>query len=332
MSQQEGDQPGDFVVNLGGDGGGGGGSSSSGGGGGGAPADPLGPYRSLFLRLRIPPGPFIGLMHQAAAQNWSADELMWALEGNPRFNKMFPGIQQLLDEGMSVSSAVSAWRRMGQEYIEAAKEGGWGKIARLNPQRIGQLIENNIDVDEFKMRAGILEYARHTEGARQAFNAVLKKKGDQQLDRQGWFKFIMGQGEQHLYDTYEGAVLFQELGAMGLRGKQARRLGKIISGPEGAPAFDAASVAAAFQEIKSKLGSQVLSDSGIKARELALAVLGSQEGIHFTRPKAARRAVAARDALEQLARNVQGVETGTENVATMQTEGGRPISSAAVLP
>jgi hypothetical protein len=328
MSQQEGDEPGAFTVNLGGDGDGGGSSS----GGSSAPADPLGPYRSLFLRLRIPPGPFIGLMHQAAAQKWSADELMWALEGNPRFNKMFPGIQQLLDEGMSVSSAVAAWRRLGQEYSEAAKEGGWGKIARLNPERIGYLIENNIDLDEFKMRASILEYARHTEGARQAFNAILKKRGDRQLDRQGWFKFIMGKGEQALYDTYEGAVLFQELGPEGLSKRQARRLGRVVSGTEGAPAFDASSIAAAFQEIRNKLGSQILDESGIRAKEMALAVLGSQEGIHFTRPKAARRALAAREHLEQIARNVQGVETGTENTATMQTQSGRPISSAATLP
>lgn len=329
-TQEDNDRPGEFVVNVdGGDGDGDGGSSS---GGGGEPADPLGPYRSILLRLRIPPGPFIGLMHQAAGQNWSADEFMWGLEGNPRFNKMFPGIQQLLDEGMSVSSAVAAWRRLGEEYQEAAKEMGVGKLTRLNPQRIGYLIENNIDLDEFKLRAGILEYARHTEGARQAFNAILKNRGDRQLDRQGWFRFIMGKGEQRLYDTYEGAVLFQELGPQGLRAREARRLGKIISGAEGTPAFDATSIALAFREIRSKLGSQVLEDAGMRARDLALAVLGSQEGIFIERPKAARHAQAAREALEQIARNVQGVETGTENIATMQTESGRPISSAAALP
>lgn len=333
MADEEGGPPEEFTVNIdGGDGDGGDGGGSSSGGGGGEPVDPLGPYRSILLGMRINPAPFIGLMHQAAAQNWSSSELMWALESNPRFLKMFPGITQLLDEGMSVSGAVASWRRIGQEYKEAATEMGASKIARLTPQRIGDLILNNVDLDEFKLRLGILQYARHTEGARQAFNAVLKKKGDQQLDKQGWYRFIMGRGEQRLYDTYEGALLLQELAGEGLRGRQARHLGKIISGAEGTPAFDASSIAKAFQEVRNALGSQVLRDAHISGKDLALAVLGSAEGVTLSTPRATKRATFARQKLEQLVKNVQGIETAKEGGATMQTQSGRPISAASLLP
>jgi hypothetical protein len=271
-------------------------------------------------------------MQQAAGQNWTSAEFMWALESNPRFLKMFPGITQLLDEGMSVSGAVASWRRIGQEYKEAAQEMGAMKVARLNPEKVGFLIEHNVDLDEFKLRLGILQYARHTEGARQAFNAVLKKKGDQQLNKQGWYRFIMGRGEQALYDTYEGALLMQELGEAGLRPRQARQLGKIISGAEGTPAFDASSIARAFQEVRTALGSQVLKDAHVSAKDLALGVLGSSEDIHLATPRATKRALAARDRLEQLMKNVQGIETAKEGGATLQTESGRPLSAAALLP
>jgi hypothetical protein len=334
MSQNEPDSgpPGDFTINLGGPDGGGDGSSSSSGGSSGGGGDPLGAYRSTLLTLRINPAPFIGLMQQAAGQNWTSAEFMWALESNPRFIKMFPGITQLLDEGMSVSGAVAAWRRLGQEYKEAAQEMGAMRTARLNPEKVGFLIEHNVDLDEFKLRLGILQYARHTEGARQAFNAVLKKRGDDQLDKQGWYRFIMGRGEQRLYDTYEGALLMQELGPSGLRARQARHLGKIISGADGTPAFDASSIAKAFQEVRNALGSQVLKDAHISAKDLALGVLGGSDDIHLATPRATKRALAARDKLEQLAKNVQGIETAKEGGATLQTQSGRPLSAASLLP
>ena len=303
---------------------GGGGSGGSSGGGGGEPADPLAGYRSALLRLRIPPGPYVQLMQHAANGRWSTDEFLWALESDPRFQKTFPGINQLLDSGLSVPSAVSRWRAMYTEYKEAAQDAGLTRFARLTPKRFGMYLEEGVDVEEMLFRVSIIKQAKQSEPFRNAINAILKKKGQQALDKKGWAEFLAGRGEQAVYDLYEGALLLQELGGAGLKVKEARRLGKILTGPEGGPAFSAAGFAEAIRNVQSALGSQVLKESGLSAKELALATLKDS----VSKPEARRKATAAFEQLEQMMRNREASmqEGGREAVST---EGGRPISSLA---
>ena len=300
------------------------GDGDGGGGGGGEPADPLAGYRQALLRLRIPPGPYVALMQQAANGKWSADEFLWALESDPRFQKTFPGINSLLDAGLSVPSAVSRWRAMFTEYKEAAQDAGLTRFAKLTPKRFGMYLEEGVDIEEMLFRVSIIKQAKQSEPFRNAINAILKKKGQQALDKKGWAEFLAGRGDQAVYDLYEGALLLQELGGAGLKVKEARRLGKIITGPEGGPAFSAAGFAEAIRNVQSALGSQVLKESGLSPKELALATLKDS----VTKPEARRKATAAFEQLEQLMRNREASmqEGGREAVST---EGGRPISELA---
>lgn len=307
--------------------GGGGGSSggSSGGGGGGEPLDPLMAYRAALLRMRVPPGPYIQLMHQAAQQNWTTDEFIWALESDPRFQKTFPGINALLDQGMSIPTAVGQWRGMYTEWHDAFKDAGLSKFARLTPKRFGMYLENGVDLEEAVFRVSIVKMAKTSEPFRLAFNQILKKRGQGQLNKQGWAQFLAGRGDQQVYDLYEGALLLQELGGEGgLRVQEARRLGKMVSGPEGGPAFSAAGFAEAVENIRRALGSELIESSGLGAKGIALAALKDQ----VTKPGAKRKAVAASAQLEQMLANQQAASQARGGEVS-SVVAGRPIASSA---
>lgn len=301
-----------------GDGGGGGGGGFTSGG------DPLAGYRSVLLQMRIPPGPFINLMHQAAQQNWTSAEFAWALEGDPKFTKMFPGIGALLDQGLSVPSAVSQWRQLYSEWTDNVHDSGLAKYARLTPNRFGMYLNQGVDLQEMLFRVSIIKMAKTSDDFRAAFNAILKARGENQLDKVGWANFLAGKGDQRVYDLYEGTVLLQELGAQGLKVKEARQLAKVVSGQEGGPAFSASKFAEAITTIRRSLGDQLINESGLGAKGLALASLKDV----VTSPEAAREATAAFDKLEQLMKNQQAATQTTGQEATT-TVNGRPVSALA---
>lgn len=319
--------------------GGGGGGDDGGGGGGGdnggsssssgpSQVDLRRPYRSILLRLGIPVGLFADLMSRAAGERWTADEFYWALSNSKQFNRLFPKIAHLIDSGMSVPQAVAFWKRMASEYeTELRNAGLWNDVkGYMNKQGIGQAIANGMDVEEVLFRASIIEQAKRTESLRLAFNAVLKNKGDQQLDRKGWARFLMGKADRRFYDIYEGAVLFQELGAAGLKAKQARNIARGVGFP-GQPA-DLSSALADIDRIRRTLGSQVLEDAGISAAELAFAALGDQ--LRDKRKLDKARLAQAR--IEQLLANQEALEGARDTQQTPVTESGRPISFAAPSP
>lgn len=320
------DEPGDFVVDLDGDNDGGnksdgGGDSSSSSGSSGPPPDPLRPYRDALLQMRIDPGPFIRLMQQAAGQNWSIAEFMWGLEGDKAFLRQFPGIQSLLDAGHSVTGAVSQWRSMAEQYEQAAHDLGLTKLANLTPRRIGTIIEAGLSVDEYKFRLGMYQMAKNSEAYRHAFNQILKGRGEAQLDQKGWYRFLMGKADAKLYDLYEGAVILQELQDEGLRVGQARKIAKMVGGSTG-PAFDPAQFAVAVDNIYRTLGGDVVTQAGIKPKDIALAALRDR----LTAPEAAKRAQATWGKLEQMVRNAQAKDTDQQATTLVA---GRPISESA---
>jgi hypothetical protein len=111
--------------------------------------------------------------------------------------------------------------------------------------------------------------------------------------------------------------------AFGGKGKnRPRRLSKLVSGPEGGPAFTAAGFAEAIRTIQDTLGSQALRDAGISGKELALAALKDQ----VTSPEARRTAMAVMGRLEQMLANQGAV---AEDKTAVFIENGRPISAAA---
>lgn len=301
------------------------GGGDSGGGTSSAPAvDPRKAYRAILFRLRLPVGLFADLISRAAGEQWGADEFMWALSNTQQFNRLFPHIGALLDQGMGVQQAIATWRGMATAYENELRDKGlWGFArSKLSKANIGLAIARGIDVEEMVFRMSIAEQAVHSEDVRRAFNAILKNRGDAQLDKQGWVRFLLGKSEAKLYDIWEGTQLLAQLGPEGLKIRQARRLGKLIGEP--GQAVDVSDALSSVRRIQRTFGTQQLADAGISTNELALAVLS--EGIR--KPKAKARADAVVAQLEQLARNQQAAAGAVDRTASF-TRGGRPVSEAA---
>lgn len=331
MSDQgrPGDDP--IVINVGGggdgDGDGGSSSSSSGGSSGGgssAPADPQGPYRSILLGMRLPPGLFADLLRRAVAEHWTANDFLWALSSAKQFNRMFPGIQSLLDQGMSVTQAVTTWRATSEAYEQSLRDAGlWGFVkGKMNKQNVGQAIKNGVDPEEMVFRVSIAEQARRSEALRNSFNAILKNKGEQQLDKKGWVRFLMGKSDARLYDMYEGAQLLQTLGGVeGLRVKEARRLAKAFGQP--GQFVDVTDAIGNIDRVRRTLGTQTLRDAGITAKDEALVALA--DSLTARNPQMRRKAAGLQSRIEQLLANREASEAagGQEAVSIVS---GRPIS------
>jgi hypothetical protein len=277
--------------------------------------------------MRLPPGLFADLMRRAVAERWTANDFMWALSSSKQFNRMFPGIQSLLDQGMSVPQAISTWRATSQGYEQALRDAGlWGFIkGKMTKQNIGRAIERGKDPEEMVLLIGIAQQAKRSEELRNAFNAILKNKGDRQLDKKGWFNFLLGKSEARLYDMYEGALLMQELGGTeGLRIKEARRLAKAFGQP--GQLVDVTDAIANVDRLRRTIGRQELEGAGIDTADLVLASMSEEMSIR--KPKLKLKAAQTMAELERLAANRQAAEEagGQEAVSIV---GGRPISELA---
>ena len=325
------DKPSDegITINVGGgdgDGDGSGGSSSS-GGGSSEPVDKLAPYRSILLGMRLPPGLFADLMSRAANENWTANDFMWALTSAKQFNRMFPGIQSLLDQGMSPSQAVTTWRATSEAYEQSLRDAGlWGYAKKdMSKQNIGTAIKNGVDPEEMVFRMSIAQQAQRSESLRTAFNGILKNKGEAQLDKKGWRQFLMGKSDAALYNLYEGAQLLQQLGGTeGIKVKEARRLARAVGVP--GQSVDVIDAIANIDRVRRSLGSQLLTDAGISTADLATAALA--ESITARNPKLKRKAAGIVARLEQLQANKEAGDAAGGQEATT-TAAGRPISETA---
>lgn len=299
-------------------------------GGGEGSFQPLGSYggggsasyfRSLLLGMWINPAPYRNLINQAASEGWSADEFMWSLANTNAFQNTFPGINHLLQKGMSLGTAVSTWRGMAEQYREIAKQMHLGNLARLTPQRIGTLIRGDVDMEEFVVRLRLYDIATRTDYAREQFNRILSKFGRAKLDRVGWYRFIMGHGEEHLYNIYEANVLLNDLGPEGLKVAEAKRLAKVVGSFDN-PA-DLSQVLSQVEKIHDALGTQVLKEAGIQTADLALGVLRDQVG-----GQVARKADLILRDVEQMLLNREAMNKAIDKTSTI-VRGGRPISEAA---
>jgi hypothetical protein len=313
-----GGQPESTTIDLGG----GGGGSSSSGGGGGTPVDPHKAYRDILFGLRINPGPFVNLIDQAVKGKWGSNEFLYSLSTDPQFFTMFPGIESLLDQGLSIPGAISTWRKMATTYQNVAADLGLSHLARLTPKRIGQLVAGNVDAEEFQLRLSILQAAKNSDAFRDAFNRILRGNGQQALDKQGWYRFLMGQADRKLYDTYEAAQILQELGPEGIGARQARKLAR-AAGTPGAPA-DLSEFVANVSAIRQKLGTVALEQAGLKTADIAAAALRDQLSGNLK-----RRADATLTQLEQMFRNRDAQNAGAVDTVTTVAGEGRPVSASA---
>ena len=333
MADKPSDDP--IVINVGGDGDGGSSSSGDGGssssssssGGSSEPQDPTGPYRSILLGMRLPPGLFADLMSRAAAEKWTANDFLWALSSSKQFNRLFPGIQSLLDQGMSVTQAVQTWKATSESYEQSLRDAGlWGFMkGKMTKANIGQAIKNGKDPEELVFVASIAEQAKRSESLRVAFNGILKNKGEAQLDKKGWLKFLLGKSDAKLYDMYEGAQLLQTLGGQeGLNVKDARRLAKAFGQP--GQYVDVTDAIGNIDRIRRTIGSEVLRGAGLDAADLAVAALS--ESLTARNPKLKQKAAGIIAQLEQLTANREAANQagGQEAVSAIND---RPISELA---
>lgn len=199
-------------------GGGGGGSQNGtgggqGGGGGGGGADTgygsngpdIGPdeLRSILRGFGLNPRAFDDLIHDAVVGQWTPYQFEAALYESDPFHKMFPGI---FNAGGSLKMTPGQYLQLvygPNGYRDISHEFG----VKINRKKIGQLIEGNVDPEEWADRAQLRSWIRENPEQREAYDAALKAMGRKGLDETTWFKALSGETNQDLQDLEEAARL-----------------------------------------------------------------------------------------------------------------------------
>ncbi len=187
---------------TGGGGGGGGGGSATGFDVGG-PTVKKGELAGILRGFGLNPGMFDDVIHQAISHQWSPYEFQAALYDSDAFHEMFPGI---FNKDGSLKMTPAEWNAL------AFGEGGYQDISsnfgiKLNRDKIGALVENNVSPDEWAFRGYVLQQAKSSDVYRDAFNKVLQASGQKPLDKGEWFNYIAGHSDARIENLYEAASL-----------------------------------------------------------------------------------------------------------------------------
>jgi hypothetical protein len=226
-------------------------------------------YRSYLLGLRVNPGPFVDIIDKAAQQEWSSAEFLYSVSKSGDFRRMFPGVGALFKEGASVTTAIGEWRQRAAEYRDIQQN--LDVPYNLNRRRVGYLIKHNVSGDEFAQRLLVEDAMAATEGVHQAFNALLSQRQQKQLDKKGWFKFLMGESERTLYDLYEAATI--STAGLEISKEEALGLARGI-GPAGELVGDLGKLVTQVKELKATAG-QEIKDAGITDADLVQTLSGN---------------------------------------------------------
>jgi len=268
-----------------------------------APKKKGGGYKDQLSDFGISAG-FQFLVDQAIRNQWTASEFEQHLVRSRSFQKLYPGlvdadgnIQSTLAAGsQNLQAAVNKYKVLRDQYSLVARE---FPGIKLNAQKIGALIGNQVSVDEFARRSSALSQVRTNPGLKDLFNEELKALGKPPLDDIGWMKFMAGASGRNFYDIYEGAVLRAQ--GLNLTAEEALAAARSVGAPGGGPA-DLGGIIAQVRSLKSDIAPE-LAREGITETDLIQLAGGSD-------PKGLtpilERLVAQRRALKGYSPGVQG--------------------------
>ncbi len=237
--------------------------------------------RAILRGYGLNPQLFDDIIHQAVQNQWTPEEFIGRIYGSREFAAAFPGI---FNPDGSLKMAPS-------QYLQLAYgPGGYMDIARnygvkLNLQKIGKLVENNVSPDEWNQRARVLQLARESDAYRREFNRVLQARGMKPLEPKDWFNLIARRSESFVEDLYEAVSL--RTAGLEVTPTEAVRAARQIGEP--AQPVDLEQIVAQVRQVKDEIAPE-LRAAGITDADLAVLASGSDP-----------RGIAPR--LEQLLRN-----------------------------
>jgi len=164
-------------------------------------------FEDYLISLRINPGPFGELIDRAAQNEWSSARLLVVVGRSKEFSGkagMFPGIKRLFKEGMSVTAAVSEWRRRATAFRDMQDQLDLHAFP-LTKRRVGLAIKGGLTPERLALRFQVREILDESEPIRQAYLSLLTPGERAKLDRLGWFKALAREGDRSLADRMEAA-------------------------------------------------------------------------------------------------------------------------------
>jgi len=189
--------------------GGGGGSSSSGGSGGGggqgeaqAKANNKAFFVNTLKELGIPlTGNMNQLINNALAKNYNSANFMFYLRQTKEYHQKFTGI---FNKNGTLKMSEAQYLSNLKQYENLASKAG----INIGPKMMDWLFLNNVSPSEFADRATSYTRLRRNEDLYRAFKQELIQSGEKPnaLTRKNMLKFILGEGNQKWYDTWQDAV------------------------------------------------------------------------------------------------------------------------------
>lgn len=179
----------------------------------------LATLRQLLQSSGIPIHAFSNMLEKAVRLNWNDSELLLNIYGSKQFHQLFPGIFR--PDG-SLKMSPYEYRQMADEFKSQARLYGISNISRAH---IGQLIKNDVSMQEFADRMTAIQRVSEFKPAFDQFKAIAKDMGfaTKGLDTdKDALNFLLGKSDKKFYDLWDrisvGTAASQAGFDLGLKG------------------------------------------------------------------------------------------------------------------
>lgn len=157
----------------------------------------------------------LGLLFVSITEERTDDWFYEQLSKLDSFKERYPGIDTLVDQGLSVLEAVQAFTQYETQLKTLHAAAGFDSQA-ISPAIVGGLLEGGYSVDQVAESYGIWKRMNDHAPALEAFNQVLIAAGQKPLQGDDMYEFLAGNAPMELYDLYEASSITEAAEAAGL--------------------------------------------------------------------------------------------------------------------
>jgi hypothetical protein len=133
----------------------------------------------------------------------------------PEFKQRYPGLNKIMELGLSVIDAVTAFTD-----LEAGLRGLWLQEGRdpgkITNRQVGKLLNSGHSLTSVTNAYAVWNRMRDYQPALDAFNQILVAQGKDPLGKGQMMSFLMGTAPAEMYDIYEASSFQEAANAAGL--------------------------------------------------------------------------------------------------------------------
>lgn len=155
------------------------------------------------------------LVYIAQVEDKSDAWLVDQIAKTDSFAQRFPGIQSLVDLGLTTEESIDAFLDFETGVKGLAQRVGLDPTT-VTPDTVGQLIGAGQSMDDVEFVFGIFDTMRSNSGAMRAFNEVLSARNLAPLSPDQQFEFLAGRAPQELYTLWEESSFLDAARVSGL--------------------------------------------------------------------------------------------------------------------